>query len=107
MRRYSCAGISRRLTPPTSGASLRLRREARAVSTEDVAGLYAGGVAVTRINQIEAMARVPARVETAYIAALVTVVLFRDRSCITVQSCPKLSQSGDFENLKIDQALGR
>jgi hypothetical protein len=62
-----------------------------AASAEELSAYYAGGSTVGRILKIEKMARVPARVEICYVAALMTLVLFRDRSCLTVQPCQKIS----------------
>jgi hypothetical protein len=95
--------MSRRkwVTPLTSGESLRLSRETRLVSVQELAVFFKrGGTTAARIEAIEAMPKVRREIESPYFGALLTVVLFRDRSCINLQPFPKLSQSADIENPK-------
>jgi hypothetical protein len=90
-----------------SGEHLRLGREARAVSVQEIAAFFKkGGATESIIYSIEAMPKVPRETESRYFAALLTVVLFRARR-IAVHSCPKLSPAADIENPKIDQESGR
>jgi hypothetical protein len=96
MRRYSLRRFYSRRTPPTTGLSLERERKLEGLTPEEVGAFYSGRRGAERVLEIEAMGRVPQRIEIAYRAALGTAK--------TMRGC---RQASDFEILKINQAFGR